>query len=72
MSWTSEWPTETGYYWFHGWCFRDRNYEARTYLVRVRHTSNSVAYITEGHFIYESQAEGVWMPADIPHPQGAL
>lgn len=65
--WTEEWPTSTGYYWFCGWCFKDRRYPPDIHLVRVR--ANGVSLVTDGHFLYKSEGGyGFWQPAALPKP----
>ena len=67
MNWTDEWPTEPGHYWLYGWCFRDRDDPADFYHVEVAKTMNSIAYITNGHFLYEMEGgEGIWHPIIFP------
>jgi hypothetical protein len=68
--WTEEWPTEPGYYWFYGWCWRSeiRDGKApRFFYVRVRPCSNSMMYVTDGHFMYEEEGGyGLWSKAQLP------
>ncbi len=65
-TWTKEWPTEPGTYWFRGFSGRS---EDRTAMVEVRHTQSGLVYITDGHFLYKDEgAEGYFMPAELPVP----
>ena len=67
--WTIVWPTKSGLYWFYGWCWRDRDDAPKMHLVRVAKTSNSVAYIANGHFLYKEEGGyGKWSPAVLPKP----
>ena len=74
-SWTKDWPTEPGYYWFYGWCFRERHRSPETHLVEVWRTATPgvVSYVTEGHFLYKEEgADGYWMPARVPEPPAQM
>ena len=65
--WREEWPKCPGLYWFYGWCWRDRDDAPDMHLVRVAKTSNSVAYITNGHFLYKEEGGyGKWSRATLP------
>jgi len=65
--WSLEWPTEPGQYWFYGWCFRGRDYDAELHFVCVYKTSNSIAYVTNGHWMFKSEKGfGSWMKATLP------
>lgn len=69
MNWTSEWPTTPGYYWFYGWCWPGWRHEriSKLLYVEAKRTSNRIAYVTEGHFLYRAEgAEGVWQPVQAP------
>ena len=68
--WTKEWPADPGYYWFYGWCFRDRTRRPEIHFVKVAHDANKKPiYVTDGHFLYRAEgAQGVWQPARIPKP----
>lgn len=71
--WSEDWPTEPGHYWFYGWCFRAwgdvRVNLPKWHFVRVRRTANSLAFVTNGHFLYKSEgAEGLWQAAMLPEP----
>lgn len=72
-SWSKDWPTESGFYWFYGWCFRawggKRERPPKMHFVRVRRIANGIALITDGHFLYKEEgAEGCWTPARLPEP----
>ena len=62
--WTTIWPQKEGWYWFYG----DRYSEERNVLfaVQVWKTKNSYAYVTNGTFIYPSEATGIWLPITTP------
>jgi len=72
--WQTEWPTESGVYWFYGWCWekhsaRERVEEPEMHLVSVRVMSNGVSCVTNGHFLYKAEgAEGMWLKAELPEP----
>lgn len=66
-NWTREWPTQSGHYWFYGWCFHGHDNAPQLFFVKVRQIQNGLAYITEGHFLYEAEgARGVWQEAELP------
>ena len=65
--WTSERPTEEGYYWFYGWPFRDRGHQAELHLVKIIQIANGVALVTNGHYLYRAEgAYGMWARAELP------
>lgn len=69
--WSEDWPTEPGYYWFYGWCFRawhgTRNEPPKLHFVQVRRIANGLALVTDGHFLYKAEGgEGLWAPATLP------
>ena len=67
--WTREWPTTPGYYWFHGWCFRDRSHSPETHLVRVVKSATGYLMVTDGHFLFKAEGgEGFWLKAELPVP----
>ena len=67
MEWTLKWPEISGYYWFYGWCFRERNHEPELHYVKVRRIANGVALITNGHLLYKAEgAYGMWATAELP------
>lgn len=66
--WTSEWPTEQGYYWFYGWCFCHRDRPPGFHCVEVYRTAIGFRYATGGHFLYETEgASGIWQPVKLPN-----
>ena len=66
-SWSETWPTEPGYYWFYGWPFKSRCHNPELHFVRAFRTANSLALVTNGHFLYRTEGgEGYWMPARVP------
>ena len=83
--WSDKWPDGPGWFWFFGWVSKMARagfqpHEPETILVRVVQGGNSLAFITEGRFIYkraviykrtvagEPDAVGLWMPAELPDP----
>lgn len=69
INWTKEWPTSPGYYWFYGWCFRDRVRAPEPYYVKaVRDSTGRLSYIThDGHFLYKVEGgDGYWLPTVTP------
>ena len=67
MNWIYDWPIESGFYWFFGWCFRNRDRAPELHFVKVRKISNGMCYITNGHFLYKAEgAEGVWQLVKLP------
>jgi len=61
QEWTKDWPNEKGYFWFYGYRYGketlgDKN-KPELLLVKVRKCSNSLVYITNGHFMYKSETE---------------
>jgi hypothetical protein len=66
-TWSETWPTETGRYWFYGWCFENHTDSPALYYVNVRKCSNGVMRYTDGHFIYKSDgAIGLWSLVQLP------
>lgn len=72
--WTTEWPTEPGWYWFYGRLSAiatRMDASPRLYSVLVRKGSNHFAYIAEGSFVYQEEgAVGKWIAADVPEIPG--
>lgn len=68
LTWSSEWPTKKGTYWFYGRRFRGDNMD--TYVIKVGQSSNKVwMYFSEACFIHEQEgAKGFWAPAILPVP----
>jgi hypothetical protein len=68
--WTEEWPTTPGWYWFWGQCFRSwkgDEWSPNLYSVVVRRCSNGLAFVTNGHFMYQEEgAEGLWLLTVLP------
>lgn len=65
--WQSEWPTEPGFWWFYGKCFKGNTDD--WHFVKVVKTSQSgnFAYITDGYFLYKEEgAAGQWTKARFP------
>lgn len=61
MTWTKEWPKKPGMYWFYGYVFGKISCgspsEPVLSLVTVNKTGTGCAYVMDGHFLYENQAE---------------
>lgn len=69
-SWTREWPTKEGIYWFYGYDFGKRdNAKPKHVLIEVHNGGNSLVIVGGGHFWYKSEgADGWFMPAILPEP----
>jgi hypothetical protein len=69
MSWTSEWPTELGWYWFYGDPY-SKNPDPKHVLlhpVKVNQGANALIYVTGNSFMYKSEAsKGLWKPMIVP------
>lgn len=64
--WTKKWPKKAGKYWFYGQSHADLDSDVELFFVEVHKISNGFAYVTKGHFIYESEAKGLWQKAITP------
>ena len=66
--WTTAWPKEEGWYWFFGHDFGPKHFdeEMRLHTVRVVRIRNGYSHICGSHFIYPSEAVGVWLPITLP------
>lgn len=67
--WTLEPPNKAGGYWFYGYRFGrqySRSEKPVMVLVSVMEIANGLCLVGDGHFMFEHEAQGVWMPADIP------
>jgi hypothetical protein len=72
-AWSSEWPTESGYYWFYG--YRDaqgKRYDEKKgenaegpllYTALVR---GPKLVVCAGSFLFRDGAEGLWYPLSVP------
>lgn len=69
-NWTSDWPTEPGNYWFHGWLHKcSYDSKPKTCLVKAFNLGPTLALVAEGSFIYRRDgAKGLWLPAEVPEP----
>jgi len=67
-TWTTEWPTEVGWYWF--WGFRSLMLGEVKHLVpvNVRKTGGGFPmYNAGGYFLYQAEgAAGHWTPMVLP------
>ena len=68
--WTRTWPTEPGWYWFYGWCWKLLAGESEMHLVKVRTDgSEKPFHVTNGHFLWKGEgADGWWQKAILPDP----
>jgi hypothetical protein len=73
MKWTKTWPKKSGSYWFYGWRWKrdwfvaDKKEDPKLFLVEVKKANNGVFYVTQGHFLYESEgAVGLWLKVIFP------
>lgn len=68
VPWSDTFPTEEGLYWFFGQDFGPRkgNEIIRLHTVKVHRIQNGYSYVCDGHFIYPSEAVGVWLPMTLP------
>lgn len=71
MTWTLDWPTERGAYWFYGWRWRNgltKTHEPKLLYVTIVHDAlGTPMYICGSGYIYRSEgAYGYWMKAELP------
>lgn len=75
-SWSPDFPTEAGNYWFYGWTdkefARKNEREPGMKLVKVTKNAKHVFASTDAQFIYPSEALGLWRTADLPESPEAL
>jgi hypothetical protein len=71
-SWSDEWPTEVGLYWFYGFPFGEnakdwRKKDKELYLVKLWNLANELVYQTDGTFFYKQDGgTGKWQRAILP------
>lgn len=74
-TWTYEWPTKPGLYWFYGWItgyhflhIEDEPLPAELDLVEVGiDSTGSLFYVTDGRFVFkEEDGYGKWQLAVLP------
>jgi len=71
VQWSDTFPQEEGLYWFFGQDFGPKHEIIRLHTVRVFRGQNSYVHVCDGHFIYPSEAVGVWLPMTLPEfPRG--
>ena len=68
FSWSEDWPTEPGYYWFYGWTHGYwRGDPARLHFVEIHKLPLELMFFTDGKLFRNADgAEGFWMPAGVP------
>lgn len=69
MNWTTDKPTQPGYYWFYGWLWgKDRlhNEPPRFEQVIVKQVANGMVYIGCGTFVAKRDCVGVWQSMPVP------
>jgi len=67
MGWSSDWPQQTGFYFFYGWRSRDHSSPAIYHLVAVKHIGSGPIYIADGHLMYLSEGGvGLWHEISLP------
>jgi hypothetical protein len=69
-TWTENWPTEPGWYWFYGFRFSfecnwpnamERIAKPELHVVQVIKGNNCTVYVCSGAFLYKDEgARGVW------------
>ncbi len=70
-TWTKEWPTERGWYWFYGQTSRILwDMEPRYVPVRVfKDGTGKPVYAGGGQFLYKAEGmRGLWTPMVMPTP----
>jgi hypothetical protein len=71
VAWSDTFPQEEGWYWFFGHDFGPKHEIIRLHTVKVHRIQNGYSHICDGHFIYASEAVGVWLPMTLPEfPRG--
>jgi hypothetical protein len=71
VAWSDTFPQEEGLYWFFGQDFGPKHEIIRLHTVKVNRVRNGYMYVCDGHFIYPSEAVGVWLPMTLPEfPRG--
>ena len=64
-TWTSEWPTKDGWYWFYGRKYGEEKHSFGT--VRVRKISNGIMRVLDGQFMWKAEGHiGFFQPLDFP------
>lgn len=67
--WSKTWPTAPGDYWFYGRMYPSQTEDEMNLVKIVRAGQGKYVHlmcISGSHFIYESEATGVWKPARVP------
>jgi hypothetical protein len=70
-AWTSEWPKESGCYWFygtrHGRTGENGNVIHSTFFVKAHQNPQGLVLVCEGQFLFrEDGAKGFWLKAELP------
>ena len=75
MTWTTEWPTAPGWYWFYGWAYgkivvgepEPPRLEAAQVHMAGPFSKRFLMTIRSGAFMYKSEgAIGMWCPMMMP------
>lgn len=67
IEWQSEWPTEQGFWWFYGKCFKGNTDHWHFVKVVKTYQLGNFAYVTEGRFFYKEEcADGWWTKVQFP------
>lgn len=63
--WTSDWPTEPGWYWFYGYKYGEARLSIGT--VSIKTISNGIMTVMDGHFMYQQEGHvGVFQRIPTP------
>ncbi len=72
VNWTTEWPTEPGFYWFYGYPSKWGLAEIVTWRVRTRRVNHTSPLVAQGENELYITAETVgphrWAKAQLPEP----
>jgi len=69
--WSTEWPTEPGFYWFYGWPYKkekERGIKPELNSIKVSKISNGVMITRSGAFWFREEwgGEGKFISAKMP------
>lgn len=68
-SWSPEWPTKPGWYWFWGWPSREAKrlgQDKRLMSTDVRTCATGLMSTSSGRFLFEGDTDGLWLPLETP------